>query len=127
MLAFLLVFVFVFMTVELFVVMVVVLFVRRLVMFQFDVVAQSRNVQRIFMGGVGFRFGNSLRGADDFLNGRFVSILFFMLFVFFRFAEAFFFLFFALGFVFFEYGATCGTVGVSLFANFILLRVDQAR
>jgi len=125
MLAFLFVFAIIFVLVKFFVAMVVVFFVRRLVMLESDVVAQRSDVKRIFMRGVGFRFGNSLGSADDFLNGRFVNFVFFALFFF---AEAFFFfLFFAVFLVFFEYGAACGAVRVSVFTDFVLLCINQAR
>lgn len=123
-LALLFVFAIIFVPVELFVAMVVVLFVRTFMVLEFDVVAQRSDVKRIFMCGVGFRFGYGLRGADDFLNGRFVSFVFFALFFF---AEVFFFLFFALFFVFLEYGATCGAIRASVFTDFVLLCVNQAR
>ena len=54
-----------------------VVFVRRVVMFEPDVIAKGGDVQRIFMRSVCSSFGDGLRGAYDFLNRGLVIFLFF--------------------------------------------------
>lgn len=95
------------------------------VMFDLDVIAKRRDVKRVLVRRVGFRFGNGLRSADDFLHFRFVRFFVFVLFVFLGFVE---FLFVSLffGFVFLEDSAASGRFGLNVFADFILFGVDQA-
>lgn len=40
--------------------------------FDVNIFTESGDVQRVFMSGVSFRFGYSLRRTDNFLNGRLV-------------------------------------------------------
>jgi hypothetical protein len=54
----------------------VVLFVRRLVVFESDVIAECGDVQRIFMRGIGFGFRDGLRGVYGFLEFGFVRFAF---------------------------------------------------
>lgn len=86
-----------------------------------DVFAEGGYVQRVFVGGIGFGFGNGLRSAYDFLNGRFFGRL---LGVFFIELDFFLVLFFDL--IFLEDGATGRGVGFDFFANEVLLGVDDA-
>ena len=54
-----------------------VIFVSRFVVFELDVIAEGRNMQRVFVRRVGGCFCNSLWSAHDFLNRRFVVFVFF--------------------------------------------------
>lgn len=42
----------------------------------FDVFAQCGDMQRVFVSGVGFGFGNGLRRADDFLDVMLMLVFF---------------------------------------------------
>jgi hypothetical protein len=46
----------------------IMIFVRRLVVLEFDVLAEGRDVQSVLVGCVGFSFRDSLRGAYDFFD-----------------------------------------------------------
>lgn len=120
----------------------------------YDVIAECSNVQRIFVRGIGFGFGNGLRRADEFLYfvivfvvvfvgimlvavpfagfcGAFVffvevRLVVFVLFDFgFRALFGFFFVVF-FGFVLFEDGAAGSRVRVDLFAHQILFGFNNA-
>src|SRR5256885_8852515 len=110
--------------------MLVVFFVRRLVVFETDMVAESGDMQRVFVRGVGFGFRDGLRRANRFPGFGFVRFMFagfvflvvfvrFVLFVVFR-------LFFVDFDFFFEDRAAGDSIGVHDFANLVLLRIDQA-
>ena len=94
--------------------------------FDFDVFAERRDVQRIFVRGIGFGFCDSLWSAQNFLNCGF----FIRLFRVFGFPAFFVFFFVVVLFVFFfvfKDGATaCGGVGIDFFADQILLGVNDA-
>ena len=85
--------------------------------------AESGDVQRVFVRSVSFGFGNGLRSAYDFLDGRLVS-RFFLVLGFFL-VEFDFFLVFVNLFLFKNGAASC-RVGVDFFANEVLLGVDDA-
>lgn len=62
-----------------------VFFVRRVVMFDLDVITEGRDVQRIFVRSVCSGFSDGLRSAYDFLNCGLVIFLFFSVVNFFLF------------------------------------------
>lgn len=100
------------------------LLMRRLVVFELDMVSEGGDVKCVFVGRIGFRFGDSLWGAYDFLYRGLVSFIF--LFVRLVRSRKLFFVFF-FDFVFFEHGAASGSVGVSFhnFADFVLFGVNK--
>jgi hypothetical protein len=106
----------------------IVLFVRRLVVFEFDVVTERGDVQRVFMRGIGFSFRDGLPTAYALLAFGFVFAGLAFLVVFFRFFVFVVFRPFFVGFFlfFFEHRAGDDAVDLRDFNNFILLRVDQA-
>lgn len=109
-----------------FVVLFGIFLVGRLVLFEFDVIAKSRDVQRIFVCRVGLGFRDGLGGAQDFPDRRLV--FFFVLVVFLAFGEFFLFRFFFFfhDFFFFEDRAAGNTVSLHDFADFILFCINQA-
>jgi len=108
----------------------VMFIVRRLVVFEIDMVAESGDMQRVLVRRIGFGFRDGLRRANGFPGFGFVRFMFaglvflvvfvrFVLFVVFR-------LFFVNFDFFFEDRAAGDSVGVHDFANLVLLRIDQA-
>jgi len=85
-----------------------------------DVLTKSGDVQRVFVRGIGFRFGNGLRSAYDLLDGRLVG----------RFLRVFFLVKFDFFFVLFDFFLKDAAAGrgvcFNLFADQILLGVDDA-
>ena len=73
---------FVILLVLLVVILFLVIFVRRVVMFELDVITKGRDVQRIFMRSVCSGFSDGLRSAYDFLNCRLVVFFFVNFFLF---------------------------------------------
>jgi hypothetical protein len=97
--------------------------------FDFDVFAERRDVQRIFVRGIGFGFCDSLWSAQNFLNcGFFIRL--FRVFGFPAFFVFFFvvvlFILFILFFVFKDGATARGRVGIDFFADQILLGVNDA-
>ena len=108
----------------------VVFFVRRVVVFETDMVAESGDMQGVLVRGIGFGFRDGLRRANSLPGFGFVRFMFaglvflvvfvrFVLFVVFR-------LFFVNFDFFFEDRAAGDSIGVHDFANLVLLRIDQA-
>jgi hypothetical protein len=93
--------------------------------FDFDVFAECRDVQRIFVRGIGFGFCDSLWSAQNFLNcGFFIRL--FRVFGFPAFFVFFFVVLFILFFVFKDGATARGGVGIDFFADQILLGVNDA-
>jgi len=108
----------------------VVFFVRRLAVFEIDMIAESGDMQRVLVRGIGFRFRNGLRRANSFPGFGFVRFMFarlVFLVVFVRFVLFVVFRLFFVDFDFlFEDRAAGDSVGVHDFANLVLLRINQA-
>lgn len=86
-----------------------------------DVFAEGRYVQRVFVSGIGFGFGDGLRCAYDLLNGWFFRRLLGVLFI-----ELDFFLVLFFDLIFLEDGATGCGVSLDFFTNEVLFGVDDA-
>lgn len=101
------------------------LLVRRLVVVEIDMVAKGGDVQSVLVGRIGFRLGDGLRGAYDFLCCGLVRFIFLFIRLV-RFRKLFFVFFF--DFVFFKHGAASGRVSLGFhnFADFVLLGVNKA-
>ena len=110
--------------------MLVVLFVRRLVVFEIDVVAESGDMQRVFVRGIGFRFRDGLRRAHRSAGFGFVRLVLSRLVFLVVFARFLLFVVFRLFFVdfgfFFEDRSAGDSIGLHDFTDFVLLRIDQA-
>ena len=108
----------------------VVFFVRRVVVFETDMVAESGDMQGVLVRGIGFGFRDGLRRANSlpgfgFVRFMFAGLVFLVVFV--RFVLFVVFRFFFVNFDFlFEDRAAGDSVGVHDFANLVLLRIDQA-
>ena len=108
----------------------VVFIVRRLVMFETDMVAESGDMQRVFVRGIGFGFRDGLRRANSlpgfgFVRFMFAGLVFLVVFVRFVLFVVFRLLFVNFDF-FFEDRAAGDSVGVHDLTNLVLLRIDQA-
>jgi hypothetical protein len=93
--------------------------------FDFDVFAERRYVQRIFVRGIGLGFCDSLWSAHNFLNSGFFIRLFRVL-GFLAFFVFFFVVLFILFFVFKDGATPRGRVGIDFFTDQILLGVNDA-
>jgi hypothetical protein len=108
----------------------VVFFVRRLVMFETDMVAESGDMQRVLVRGVGFRFRDGLRRANSlpgfgFVRFMFAGLVFLVVFV--RFVLFVVFRLFFVNFDFFFEDRTAGdSIGLHDCAILVLLRINQA-
>src|SRR5690242_5665794 len=92
--------------------------------FHFNLIAESRDVLRVFVRRVGFCFSHRQRSAGDFLDGGFFLLFLVILRRFVALAAVLFFVSFFL----FEYGAAAGLrIALDIVADFVLLRVDEAR
>ena len=108
----------------------VMFIVRRLVVFEIDMVAESGDMQRVLVRRIGFGFRDGLRRANGFPGFGFVRFMFaglVFLVVFVRFVLFVVFRLFFVDFDFlFEDRAAGDSIGVHDFANLVLLRIDQA-
>jgi len=91
-----------------------------------DVFAEGRDVQRVFVRGIGFSFGDRLRSACDFLDGWFIGRLIRFLRFFVIEFDFFLVLFHVFFDVFFKKRATGRGIGFDFFADEILLGVNNA-